>query len=465
MSQGDDIRHLLNKPFGTRVLGYLKLSGPGYMQSAMTLGGGSLAACVVLGSLFGYKYLWVQIVAMMLGFVVLSCVAKQTTHSGERAYGVFWRELHPALAIFWAVSALVATILWHIPQYSLTADGLITLAEGLSVDLNYDGARMGMGAVVLVCASFMVYLYHSGSTGLKVYEKVIKCLIWLIVLAFGIAAFTGESIAWGELFKGLFGITSLQEGFEGDLAIKPVVAALAAAVGINMIFLYPYSIMERGWKEEHKELAYVDLLTGMALPFMIATALMVIAVAKTIGPEPGTAGLEAIRDVREIIPVLEGSLGENWARLIVGLGVTAIGFSTIITHMLATGFIGCEMFGLKHEGKTKFLFSMLPAVGVIGVLIHFPIPLSITASTLAMPFMPITVLCFMILLNRRSYMGDAMPNGMKRIIWNSVLTVTIVIMSWAAVYAIQSNIARGKKWISERNQPVLSQEEVKHEQS
>ena len=461
MSQGDDIQQLLDKPLGTRVWGYIKLSGPGYMQSAMTLGGGSLASCVALGSLFGYKYLWVQIVAMFMGFIVLASVAKQTTHSGERAYGVFWRELHPLMAILWAVSAFVATIFWHIPQYSLTANGLITLAEGLSLELDTKGARMGMGGMVVCCATFMVYLYHSGSSGLKVYEKVIKLLIWLIVLAFAIAAFTGESIAWGELFKGLFGITFLQEGFEGDLAIKPVVGALAAAVGINMIFLYPYSIMERGWKEEHKELAYTDLLTGMAFPFIIATGLMIVAVAKTIGPEPGMLNDIAIRDVREIIPVLSASMGDSMARLVIGLGVTAIGFSTIITHMLATGFIGCEMFGLKHDGKKKLLFSMIPAIGVVGVLIPFPIPLSITASTLAMPLMPVTVLGFMILLNKRSYMGDAMPSGVKRILWNSVLTVTIVIMSWAAVYAIQSNVAKGKKWLAERNQPEVIQEEIK----
>jgi len=438
MTGSDEIGHLLNKPFGARVAGYLKLTGPGYMQSAMTLGGGSVASCAVLGSLFGYKYLWVQIVAMMLGFVVLAAVAKQTTHSGERAYGVFWRELHPSLAILWAVSALVATILWHIPQYSLTANGLITLAEGLNSDLDYSGARIGMGVLVLACAAYMVYLYHSGANGLKIYERVIKALIWLIVAAFGIAAFTGEPIAWGELFKGLFGITFFQEGFEQGLALKPVVAALAAAVGINMIFLYPYSLLEKKWKKEHKELAYVDLLSGMAFPFIIATSLMIIAVAKTIGPEPGLIG-EAIRDVRQIIPVLSASVGDGMARTIVGLGVTAIGFSTITMHMLAAGFIGCEMFGLKHEGRNKLLFSLLPAIGVIGVVMRFPIPLAITASTLAMPLMPVTVLCFLILMNRPSYMGDAMPTGGGRILWNVLLLAAIAIMTGAAYFSILNN--------------------------
>lgn len=439
MSQGDNIQHLLDKPFGTRLVGYLKLAGPGYMQSAMTLGGGSVASCAVLGSLFGYKYLWVQVLAMLLGFVVLASIAKQTTHSGERAYGVFWRELHPSLAIIWAVSALVATILWHLPQYSLTANGLITLAEGLEIDLDFTAGRIGMGAVVLSSAAFIIYVYHSGRKGLKTYETIIKSLVWLIVVAFGIAAFTGEPIAWKELFNGLLGITFIREGFEQGLALKPVVAAMAAAVGINMIFLYPYSLLERGWKREHKELAYVDLLSGMAFPFIVATGLMMIAVAKTIGPEPGMIGAEAIRDVRQIIPVLSSSIGDEMALLVVGFGVTAIGFSTIITHMLAAGFIGSEMFGQKHDGKIKWLFSLLPAIGVVGVVVKFPIPLAITASTLAMPLMPVTVLCFLILHNRPSYMGSAMPSGWNRVVWNVMMVAAILVMTAAAYFSILNN--------------------------
>lgn len=450
MAMSEDISQLLDKPFATRLAGYLRLTGPGYLQSAMTLGGGSIASCAALGSLFGYKYLWVQVVAMALGFTVLAAIAKQTCHSGERAYRVFWRELHPALAILWAVSALVATIIWHIPQYSLTANGVITLAEGLSLDLDSLPARIAMGAAVLAAAAGMTTLYHSGARGLKLYETVVKTLIWTIVVAFGIAAFSGDGVDWGRFFSGITGIAFLRDltasGIE-DLAIKPVVGAMAAAVGINMVFLYPYSLLDRGWKQEHEELARVDLVFGMALPFIIATGLMIMAVAGTIGPDAGNVG-EEVRDVRQIIPVLANAAGDPLARLIVGLGVVAIGFSTIITHMLATGFIACELFGLSHEGDAKRWLSMLPAVGVVGVAIKFPIPLAITASTLAMPLMPVTVVCFLVLLNRPSYMGEAMPRGFRRLVWNTVLTLAIVVMTGSAILAIQKNWQSLQSWLS-----------------
>jgi manganese transport protein len=441
MIEAPVVSGLVGKPVGERVLGYMKMTGPGYMQSAMTLGGGSIASCAALGSMFGYKYLWVQIVAMMFGYFVLANVAKQTTNNGERSYKVFWRELHPVMAILWGGSALIATIMWHIPQYSLTVNGVITLADGLDIDLDNFNARLASGFIILALAMGVVYLYHSGAKGLRIYERIVKMLVWGIVIAFGIVVVTGEPVEWGRFFSGLTGITFIKDFMVNGLqqeAVIPVVGALAAAVGINMIFLYPYSLLEKGWGKEHKELAYFDLLSGMAFPFIIATCLMIVAVAKTIGPEADALG-ESVRDIRQILPVVTPSLGETLGRLIIGGGIVGIGFSTIITHMLALGFTGCEMFGFDQHSRAKWWFSLVPAVGVVGAVIKFPVPLAITASTLAMPLMPITVLCFLILLNKKSYMGDEMPTGGMRIFWNTILIAAVVFMTGAAKFALQAN--------------------------
>ena len=50
---------------------WVKLSGPGWLQSAITLGGGSLAGALFLGSLGGVKLLWLQLLAIIMGVVML----------------------------------------------------------------------------------------------------------------------------------------------------------------------------------------------------------------------------------------------------------------------------------------------------------------------------------------------------------------------------------------------------------
>ena len=50
----DALRAAEALPFAQRTRVYLRMLGPGYLQSAMTLGGGSCTAAIFAGALFGY---------------------------------------------------------------------------------------------------------------------------------------------------------------------------------------------------------------------------------------------------------------------------------------------------------------------------------------------------------------------------------------------------------------------------
>ncbi len=63
------------KGTGAKLLAFLRLSGPGWLQSAITLGGGSLAGSLYLGVLAGYSLLWLQVLAMIMGVVMLSAIS------------------------------------------------------------------------------------------------------------------------------------------------------------------------------------------------------------------------------------------------------------------------------------------------------------------------------------------------------------------------------------------------------
>ena len=39
---------------------YLKMCGPGFLQSACTIGGGTLGSCLFMGSMVGMAGLWIQ---------------------------------------------------------------------------------------------------------------------------------------------------------------------------------------------------------------------------------------------------------------------------------------------------------------------------------------------------------------------------------------------------------------------
>ena len=112
--------HINSRPrFWQRWRGYWNLSGPGWVQSALTLGAGSAGSAIFAGSIYGYKLLWVQPVAMFLGIVMFAAIGHQVLVTKARPYDVFWKKLHPAMALLWGFNVFLASVVWQFPQYSL----------------------------------------------------------------------------------------------------------------------------------------------------------------------------------------------------------------------------------------------------------------------------------------------------------------------------------------------------------
>ncbi len=63
-----------------------QLSGPGWLQSAITLGGGSLAGALFLGVLGGTSLMWLQLVAIIMGVIMLSAISYVTLSTGGRPF-------------------------------------------------------------------------------------------------------------------------------------------------------------------------------------------------------------------------------------------------------------------------------------------------------------------------------------------------------------------------------------------
>lgn len=430
LSTLENQRELLNsvqgKPLIVRIRAYLKFLGPGFLQSAMTLGGGTASACLLAGSTYGYKLLWVQPVAMLLGALVLAVVGKQVLVSGERPYRAFWERLHPGLAILWGVSAMLACVIWHIPQYSL---GASSLREMLGM--------LGLGSVnpwifgilILGLSTYLLFNYDKGFKGIRIYENVMKILVWGIVILFFIVAIV-TGIRWDEL---LHGFTHFYIPFGDPKGMTIVIGALGAAVGINMVFLYPYSLMKKKWDKDFEGAAMFDLISSMAIPFIFASTFMIIATANTIGAQ----GIEA-KSLLSITTILEEIIGLKLSALILGLGLFAIAFSTITTHMLAAGFIGCEMFNLPTDGKWYKIFGMVPAIGILGAGYALPFWAAVVASSVAVILMPAALIGFLILNNRKDYLGDKMPTGTKRWVWNVSLILAVLIITTAGVVSFMN---------------------------
>jgi len=448
-----ELRELEGKPLGKRIGWYFSKSGPGWMQSAMTLGGGSAMASLFAGAFLQYQLLWVQPLAMILGIIMLSALSHQTLSTNARPFYAMKQFIHPALAWAWAISTLLATIIWHFPQYALAAgmsDDIIKALTGLEIQSQWAQTAMllGLGLVYFFIAVKIAWNYGSGRRGVKIFENIIKGVIWFIICCFGlvviITSFSEDGIDWGKVLAGFIPFSFSSGSLAWNIPTDPqgvqiLMAAFSAAVGINMTFLFGYTYLAKGWGKEHRGLARFDLLTGMLLPYTLATALMVIAAGTTIY---GTGALG--EDATNLSPIQAAKLIEAAgippvvSRLIFGLGIIGMALNAIILHMLVAGFAACEIFGIEPGGWKYKLATLVPAPGILGAVLWGKIGawIAIPTSAVCLVMLPIAYIGFFLLNNSERYLGEDKPRGRKAVLWNTGMLVAIVITVASAIYMV-----------------------------
>jgi hypothetical protein len=388
----------------------------------------------------------------------------------------------------------------------LGPEGVLTVAGGVNLSTGV------VSLSLLVIATIITWSYDRGGWGLRMYETVLKLMVAFIVVCFlGVVvtlSMSEEGLNWSGILAGC--VPNLGQFFTPAATFTPmldaigavgdsardywsaqivskqqdvIISAAATAVGINMTFLFPYSLLRKGWGKEFRGLAVFDLATGMFIPFVLATGCVVIASAAQfhtrvtddfeasatdIVPsaeyvQPFTALLSARsaqvkgevgvaekrlaaalvdRKAKHLSGALVPLTGKFVADIIFGFGVLAMALSTISILMLISGFVLCEILGFPTEGWV-FRLCTLPA-GIAGCFGPFfwgkaAFYLAVPTSVFGFVLLPFAYITFVLLMNQKSLLGDDLPRGGRRLLWNSLMAVSASLATIGSLYMIHKN--------------------------
>ncbi len=533
------------KGTGARFKVFLKLSGPGWLQSGITLGGGSLSSSLYLGVLVGFSFMWLQPLAMILGVIMLSAIAYVTLSTGDRPLRGINEHVSPVLGWGWLFASMMANLVWSLPQFAL---GTAALRQNLLPGLIGDGVmgeipgKMIAGAMFLAICLTVTMTYGAGGKGVKIFEIMIKTIVSIIVLSFiGVVlklSIEGK-IIWGEILSGLIPDLSLfnkptdkimphiervAENFRPFWTNMIVgqqrdvmISAAATAVGINMTFLLPYSMLRKGWDKHFRGLAIFDLSTGLFIPFILATGCVVIASSSQfhavpaqglVADEPGgeitaepatnlvgpynnllieralkelgsenetyknvtvdtyktlptamqapvaskikalpwadkrMAAMLVKRDAFNLADTLAPLTGKVVAQYLFGFGVIGMAMSAATMLMTINGLCFCELLGRPPRGWTQKFGSLMVCVGALGPFFWKEAApyLAIPTSVFAMVLLPIAYFAFFLLMNQKTFMGNNMPTGGKRILWNALMALASGAAAFGSVWSLWSKL-------------------------
>lgn len=492
---------------------YTKLSGPGWLQGAITLGGGSLAGALYIGVLGGWDLLWVQPVAMILGVIMLCAISYVTLSTQMRPLYAVNTYVSPVLGIAWLIATIIANHVWCVAQYAL---GTAAIQQNLLPRLGGDPWQWAIGVVLFVGSAIVVAFYERGLRGVKVVEIILQLMVGVIVFAFigvVIALSVQGQLPWGRIFAGFIPnpVTAIEPSRDlanvlrqtGDYAgfwserisarqRDNVLAAFGAAVGINMTFLLPYSLLKKKWGPKHRGLAVFDLSIGLIVPFFLATSCLVIAAASmfhaqaddvlandgTVTPAvahdyygqlEARAGAEGMplpadadekhavldelpladrqaaamlvsRDAFSLANALEPLTGSAIAQYVFGIGVFGMALSTIIVLMLMNSFAVSEMFGRPDDVRIRFLGALTPSLlGVFTPLVwvgQAKLQLIIYASVIGGSLIPIAYFTFLLMMNSKRLLGDSRPRGGRRMWWNTLMVLSTAVATIGTVWGL-----------------------------
>ncbi len=426
----------------------------------------------------------------------------------------------------------MANLVWSLPQFAL---GTAAIQQNLLPNLVGPEVMPDPWGKILVGCCFLAIcitatmFYGMGGWGAKLFEIVIKVMVSVIVLCFfGVVvkiSMTG-ALDWAQVLRGL--VPDLRLLFRPTDSFKPfieavapgcrefwtslivgqqrdvMISAAATAVGINMTFLLPYSMLRKGWGKEFRGLAIFDLSTGLFVPFILATGCVVIASASqfhakaapgfvgetteaqvTEEPAPNLVGaynnllaqrlryeigaeafeqlsederkqqVEVLpysdkkmaamlvkRDAFNLADTLAPLTGRGFAQYVFGLGVVGMALGAATMLMAINGLCFCELLNKPPRGWPLRIGCLMVSVGALGPFFwkRAAFWLAVPTSVFGMVLLPIAYFAFYLLINQKSLLGDNMPRGGRRAAWNILMALAAGAAAFGIIWILWSKI-------------------------
>jgi hypothetical protein len=174
--------------------------------------------------------------------------------------------------------------------------------------------------------------------------------------------------------------------------------------------------------------------------------------AETELEEKRVAAALVNRRSKHLAGALKPLTGQLVADVIFGLGVLAMALSTISLLMLISGFVICEMFGAPPSGWTHRMGTLV--AGVIGAFGPYiwtnkaQFYLAVPTSVFGLALLPFAYITFLLLMNQKSLLGNDLPQGSKRLVWNALMLTSAGIATAASLYVVftKTQKAFGSGW-------------------
>jgi Mn2+/Fe2+ NRAMP family transporter len=402
-----------------RLLALIAVLGPGFVTANVDNDPGGILTYSQAGAKYGYALLWTLIPTTIALIVVQEMASRMAVATGKGLSDLIREEFGLRITFFTMIVLAVADLGNIFSEFAGIASGM-----GIFGVSKYIAVPLG--------AVLVWYVIVKGS-----YRPVERILILFsfIYVAYPVSAFFAHPDWHAALVK-----TIVPEFRSEPAYITMMVGLIGTTITPWMQFYLQASVVEKGVTKRDYRLARWDVILGCIVTNVVAF-FIVVACAATLFK----SGHGEINDAAEAAIALQPFAGQ-FASLLFGVGLVNASLLSAAILPLATAYNVCEGMGFESGVDRRFseapifylLYTFLILLGAGAVLVpKMPllkvILLSQVANGVLIPF----VLIFMLMLvNRKSLMGE-MRNGTAAnvIAWSTavVMIVLTAMMVWTSI--------------------------------
>ena len=372
------------------------------MASVAYVDPGNVAANLTSGAQFGYRLIWVLVVANTIAMMVQYLSAKLGLVSGTSLADMLGQRMRrgPRLAFF-----LQAEIVAIATDLAEVIGGAIALQILFHLPLVVGGLIVGVVSLVL--------LGVQSWRGEQSFEHIVMGLLVIITVGFVAGLFVSD-VQWGEAARGLI------PGFEGPESVLLAASMLGATVMPHAIYVHSSLALDRHGMVGDADLPTVlrstrwEVLASMLVAGTVNIAMLVLAAASL----QGVGGTDSIQGAHAAI---EAHLGPV-VGVLFAVGLLASGLASTSVGAYAGAIIMQGLLKVKVRVLTMRAITLVPAIVILAVGVNptWALVLSQVVLSFGIPFALIPLVWY----SGGKVMGRFANHGVLKVVsWVAVLLI------------------------------------------
>jgi manganese transport protein len=388
-----------------RILPFL---GPAFIACVAYIDPGNFATNVAGGSRFGYRLVWVIVMANLLAMLIQTLSAKLGIATGRNLPELCREQFSRRTTVFLWLQAEAIAMATDLAEFLGAAIGFHLLF----------GWGLFFSALVSGVAAFLILGLQR--FGFRPFEAVIAVLVGVIGACY-VAELTFAHPDYGAVLK-----HAVDPSFGGSEGVLLAVGILGATVMPHVIYLHSALTQDRLVPETDEDaqtlLRYtrVDVMIAMTIAGVINVAMLVMAASTFF--KSGLLHIASLDSAhRTLQPILGGASSALFALALVASGLSSSAVGTLAGQVVMQGFIRRQI-----PVTVRRLVTMIPAFVVIGIGVDPSRTLVISQVVLSFGI-PFALIPLVVFTARRDVMGPLVNRRLTTVAASAVAALIVAL--------------------------------------